>query len=102
MPFVDRCSFTASAAGTADFNVAAPSPGFLTPAVAGAVDASAYSYVAEQRDNAGGILAWEVGTGLWSTATNTLSRGVVTLSSSSNAKVSFGAPPRVMITALSN
>jgi hypothetical protein len=100
MPFVDRCSFTASAAGTADFNVGAPSPGFLTPAVAGAVDASAYSYVAEQRDNAGGILAWEVGTGIWSTGTNTLSRQVVTLSSSSNAKVSFGAPPRVSITLL--
>jgi hypothetical protein len=95
--WLDRCAFLAIFAGTADFVPSSPVPGFLTPAQANAVNGVSYRYAAEVRDGSNTIIAWEVGTGLWSSGT--LQRTTVEFSSNSNAKVNFAVAPVVMITA---
>ena len=97
MSLLNNVAFAAVAGGTADFGVALPKAGSLTPAQAGAVAGATYSYNARSADNS----QWEVGRGVYSTTGPTLSRATVLLSSASgNAKVSFVSPPTVMIDAL--
>lgn len=92
---LDACGFVASAGGSVDFVVNTAITGYQTPASAGAVNSTVYSYRAQSSD----LSQWENGTGPWAAGTNTLSRTTVT-ASSTGSKVSFTAPPNVYITAL--
>ncbi len=99
MAFVDRCIFLPTAGTTADFTVSSAITGYLTPAQAGAVNASVYSYAAEVRV-AGAITEWEVGQGAYTVSGTVLARTTVLFSSNSNAKVNFSTAPNVMLTVL--
>jgi len=94
---LNRCVFNADAAGTGDFVVDDAVSGYLTPSDAGAVNAASYSYSAESNEG----LEWEIGTTVYTAATNTFSRTPL-LSSNSNALVNFSTSPRVAITVLAN
>jgi hypothetical protein len=97
MAFLDRCIWTPAASGLADWAVVAPVQGYLTPALAGAVDGVLYGYAAELIDRS----QWQVGYGTWVAARNTLVRSVVKYSSSANnSEVNFSAPPIIRMTAL--
>lgn len=93
--FLNVACFTATSSGTGDFVVFSAVTGYQTPAAAGAINGTVYGYRAESAD----LSQWEVGTGAYTTGTNTLARTNV-LSSSTGSKVSFSASPRVAITAL--
>lgn len=99
MPLLDRCIFNSATQGTADFVVASPVTGFMTPAQANAVDGTQYHYAAQIVSTAG-IGQWEVGSGTYTAATTTLSRTSILFSSSSNTKVNFTTTPQVMFSAL--
>jgi hypothetical protein len=89
--FVDVCRFTPTAGGTGDFVVSAAATGYLTPANAGAVNGATYRYRAESAD----LTQWEVGYGVYASATTTLARTTILKSSNANAKVNFTNPPSV-------
>ncbi len=97
--FVDRCIFLPVSVGTGSFVVASAVNGFLTPFQANAVNMGTYSYSAELRDSNNVIQAWEVGTGIYTTSSTTLTRSPE-FSSNGNAVVSFTSPPQVRITVL--
>lgn len=94
MALLDRCVFTPVSAGLADFTVSAAVPGYRTPAQAGAVNGSAYSYVASSSDDS----IWEIGRGVYTGGV--LARTTVIGSSASGAKVNFVTQPTVAIDAL--
>jgi hypothetical protein len=94
--YVDACGFIPTAGGTTDFVVSAAVTGYQTPASAGAVNATVYSYRAESADKT----QWEDGYGAYTVASTTLARTTVT-ASSTGAKVNFSAAPNVFVTALS-
>ncbi len=48
--FVDACGFIPASSGTGNFVVSSAVTGYQTPASAGAVNASVYSYRAESSD----------------------------------------------------
>lgn len=96
--YVDACGFVAASAGTGDFVVSAAVLGYQTPASAGAVNASVYSYRAENAAKT----AWEEGFGAYTVGSVTLARTTVTANSLGNtSKVTFSDQPNVFITALS-
>lgn len=99
-PILDRSIFVPSAGTTADFTVSAAVAGYMTPSSAGAIDGTTYNYAAQLASATGAISDWEVGTGVFSTASSVLARTTVLYSSNSNSKVNFAAPPNVMIAAL--
>lgn len=94
---VDACIFIAASAGTGDFVVSAPKPGWRTPATAGAVNGDTYRYRAYSADQT----QWEVGTGVYTSGTTTLTRAVITDSSNAGAAVNFSAAPSVALTIFS-
>jgi hypothetical protein len=93
--FLDVVGFTAASSGTVDFVVSAAVLGYQTPATAGAVNATVYSYRAQSAD----LTQWEDGFGAYTVGSVTLARTTIVFSST-GAKVSFTAPPNVFITAL--
>ncbi|MBN9601817.1 MAG: hypothetical protein J0G33_02680 [Afipia felis] len=94
--YLDACGFNPVSGGTGDFVVSAAIAGYQTPASAGAVNSTVYSYRAQSSD----LSQWENGFGAYTTSTTTLARTTVT-ASSTGSKVSFTSPPNVYITALS-
>lgn len=92
--FLNRCYFAATSSGTGDFVVSAAVTGYMTPAQSGAGDGATYGYFAQSAD----LSQWEVGVGTYTVSTTTLARTTVSLSSNSNAKVSFSAAPNVGLT----
>ncbi|MGY4159031.1 hypothetical protein ACVINW_004873 [Bradyrhizobium sp. USDA 4461] len=95
--FLDACRFSPSTGGTADWLVAGPVGGYVTPTVAGAVNGRAYKYRAESAD----LSQWELGEGTWNASTGVLSRTTVLLNSSgTTSKVNFTVSPQVAVVAL--
>jgi hypothetical protein len=94
--FLNIARFTATSSGTGDFVVSSAVTGYQTPASAGAVNATVYSYRAESAD----LTEWEIGEGAYTTGTTTLARTTVHASTNGGAKVSFTAAPQVAVTAL--
>lgn len=94
--FLDACGFNPASGGTGDFVVSAAITGYQTPAGAGAVNGTIYSYRAQSTD----LSQWEVGFGAYTSGTTTLARTTV-VASSTGSKVNFSAPPSVYVTALS-
>jgi hypothetical protein len=93
--FVNACAFTPTAGGSGTWTVSAAITGYMTPANAGAVDGASYSYRAESADKS----QWEIGVGTYTASGTTLSR-TPSLSSNSNAAVSFSSAPNIYLTAL--
>lgn len=91
---LDRCMFVPTAGGTADFTVSTAVTGYMTPATAGATNATTYYYGAESSDKS----QWELGLGTYSTSGPTLARTTILFSSNANAKTNFTNPPNVFIT----
>lgn len=83
--------FNPVSAGTADFVYSSAVTGYRAATVL--TNGKVYRYRAESAD----LSEWEFGTGIWSTATNTLSRNTVNFSST-GSKVSFTLAPQVAIT----
>jgi hypothetical protein len=94
---VDACIFVAASAGTGSFVVASAKPGWRTPAQASAADGATYRYRAFSDDQS----QWEVGTGVYTVGTTTLTRAVILGSSNANAAVNFSAAPNVALTVFS-
>lgn len=90
--FVDGCRFKSSVSGTANFIVDTNAQGFQTPVNAGAVNGSTYRYRAESRD----LLQWEIGTTVYTAATQTFTRTPI-FSSNANQKVNFTRAPEVAL-----
>ena len=98
--FLNRAIFNAASAGTGSFVISSAVTGYMTPAQAGAIDQAGYGYAAQIVDGSGNITAWEIGTGVYTVSTTTLTRTVLN-SSNSNTTVNFASAPQVMMTALS-
>jgi hypothetical protein len=94
--FVNACVFTPVSSGTVDFVVSAAVTGWQTPVSAGAVDGATYRYRAASTDGT----QWEIGTGIYTVSTTTLTRATVT-ASSTGSKVSFTSSPQVTLTIFS-
>jgi hypothetical protein len=95
--FLDVCKFTAASNGTGDFVVAAAVTGYQTPAGAGAVNGTVYSYRAESAD----LTQWEVGYGAYTVGSVTLARSTVLFNSSgTTARISFTVAPSVGVVLL--
>lgn len=93
--FVDRCRFNAASGGTGSLVVASAVTGYMTPAQAGAVNGTLYSYAAQSADNT----SWEIGTGTYTVSGTVLTRSP-TFSSNANALVNFAVAPAVTLTPL--
>lgn len=94
MAFLNRCVFTPTAGGVADFTLSAALPGYMSPVQAGAVNGTTYHYVAESPDKQ----TWEIGLGTWNSGI--LARTTVLWSSTGGPKVSFQGIPTVAIDAI--
>lgn len=94
---VDACIFVAASGGTGSFVVSAPVPGWRSPAQAGAVNGETYRYRAYSADQT----QWEIGTGVYTSGTTTLTRAVITDSSNAGAAVNFTVAPSVALTIFS-
>lgn len=95
--FLDVCRFSPSTGGTADWLVAGPVGGYVTPSAAGAVNGRLYKYRAESAD----LSQWELGEGTWNASAGVLSRTTVLFNSSgTTSKVNFAATPQVAVVAL--
>lgn len=94
---VDACIFIPAAGGTVDFVVSAAKQGWRMPSGAGAVNGGTYYYRAYSDDQT----EWEIGRGVYTVGTTTLTRAVITDSSNSGSKTAFTLPPNVALTAFS-
>src|SRR3569833_1514200 len=95
--FLDAVRFNATAGGLTDWTFLSAVTGYQAPTTASAVNGRAYKYRAESAD----LSQWEIGEGIWTSATGVLSRAtVLTNSLGTNAKVNFTVPPQVGIVAL--
>jgi hypothetical protein len=95
--FLDVCRFTAVSSGTGSFVVSAAVTGYQTPASANAVDGATYRYRAESSD----LSQWEVGYGVYTSGTVTLTRATVLFNSSGGASaINFSAAPQVAVVLL--
>lgn len=92
--FVNGCVFTAASAGTGSFVVSAAVTGWQTPAQAGASNGATYRYRAYSADNA----QWEIGSGVYTTGTVTLTRALIEASSNGGAATNFTLPPAIALT----
>lgn len=88
--------FTPTSGGTGTWTVSAAVTGYMTPAQAGAVNATTYYYGAENSTKT----EWEIGLGTYTVSGTTLARTTVLYSSNSNAAVNFTNPPNVFVTLL--
>src|SRR5271154_5374170 len=96
--YLDACGFNPTSSGTGNFVVSASITGYQTPASAGAVNSTIYSYRAESSDKT----QWEEGFGAYTVSSTTLARSTITANSSGGTSaISFTAAPNVFITALS-
>lgn len=96
--FLDACGFIPASSGTGNFVVSAAVQGYQTPAGAGAVNGTIYSYRAESSDKT----QWEEGFGTYTVSSTTLARTTITANSSGGTTaINFSAAPNVFITALS-
>jgi hypothetical protein len=93
---LDRCMFVPTSGGTGTWTVSSAVTGYMTPAQAGAVNATTYYYGAESSDKS----QWELGLGTYTVSGTTLARTGVLYSSNANAVVNFTNPPNVFITLL--
>lgn len=94
--FVDVCRFNATAAGTGSFVVSSAVLGYQTPAQANAANGKTYRYRAESAD----LTQWEVGFGVYTSGSVTLTRTVLFNSSGGTSAINFLAPPQVALTLL--
>ncbi|CCE00926.1 hypothetical protein [Bradyrhizobium sp. STM 3809] len=95
--FLDICRFLPTAGGTTDWTYAAVVQGYQSPAAAGAVNGRLYKYRAESAD----LTQWEIGEGVYTSSTATLSRSTILFTSAgTTAKINFTAAPQVAIVAL--
>jgi hypothetical protein len=95
--YVDVCRFVPTAGSTTDWTVSAAVTGYMTPAQAGALGGSQYSYRAESAD----LSQWEIGFGTYNSGAGVLSRGTVLFNSAgTTAKINFSVAPQVAIVAL--
>jgi len=92
--FVNGCVFTATSAGTGSFVVSAAVTGWQTPAQAGASNGATYRYRAYSADNT----QWEIGSGVYTTGTVTLTRVLIEASSDGGSATNFTLPPAVALT----
>lgn len=96
--YLDACGFIPASSGTGDFVVSSAITGYQTPADAGAVNSTVYSYRAESADKS----QWEEGFGAYTVSTTTLARGTITANSSGDTSaIDFSAAPNVYIVAAS-
>lgn len=101
--WLDGVLFTPTLGGTTDWVVSAAVQGYMTPALAGAVNGKKYKYRAESAD----LSQWEVGEGVYASGTTTLPRTTVLYNSSgtgtaagqsgAGTKISFSTVPSVGI-----
>jgi hypothetical protein len=106
--FLDVCRFNPTSNGTGSFVVSSAVNGYQTPALAGAVDGATYRYRAESAD----LTQWEVGTGVYTVSTITLTRatalynssgtGTGTGQSGAGTKISFTLVPQVGLVLLAD
>src|SRR5882762_5083484 len=89
-PFASLVRFNPTTGGTADFVVSSAVAGYQTPASAGAVNGTTYTYRAESAD----LSQWELGRGAYTSASVTHARTTI-LFSSTGSKVNFSAAPQV-------
>jgi len=94
--FVDRVIFQATATGTGDFVESSAATGYQTVELANGVNGAQYSYAAENVART----EWEVGRGIWTTATKTLTRVPLFTSGGTTAATAFTSAPKVMLTVL--
>jgi hypothetical protein len=95
--FLDCCRFIPASNGIGSFVVASAVGGYQTPASANAVNGAIYRYRAESAD----LTQWEVGYGVYTAATATLTRSTVLFNSSGGTSaINFTAVPQVAIVAL--
>lgn len=94
--YLNVCRFRAASAGTGSFVVASAVTGYRTPANAGAIDGATYRYRAENVD----LTQWEIGTGVYTVSTATLTRTVIANSDSSASAINFTNAPQVGIVLL--
>jgi len=96
--YLDACGFIPASSGTGSFVVSSAITGYQTPASAGAVNSTVYSYRAESSDKS----QWEEGFGAYTVSTTTLARSTITANSSGGTSaINFSAAPNVFITAMS-
>jgi len=94
--YLDACGFIPASTGTGNFVVSSAVTGYQTPASAGAVNATVYSYRAESADKS----QWEEGFGAYTVSGTTLARSTITANSSGGTTaINFSAAPNVYITA---
>jgi hypothetical protein len=100
--WVDRCIYVSVSGGTGSFVTSAAVEGYLTPSGAGATDGTTYHYAAQLMDPATGLPSeWEVGTGVYTSATHTLTRAVIEFNSdNTNTAHNFSSAPNIMLTIL--
>jgi hypothetical protein len=94
--FADVVKFTATAGSTANFAVSAAVTGYQTPAAAGAVTASQYSYRAESAD----LTQWEIGQGTYTSSNTTITRTPLFNSVGGSSAINFTVAPQVGFVAL--
>ena len=104
--FVDVCRFNPTLGGTTDWTFSSAVNGYQSPASAGIVNSSQYSYRAESSD----LTQWEIGSGTYNTGTGVLARTTVLYNSSATGtgagqsgagtKINFSTVPQVAIVAL--
>ena len=97
LDFINGCVFIASSGGMGPFVVDSAAPGWRTPVQAAAQDGKEYRYRAFSLDQT----EWEAGTGVYTAATQTLTRAVVAASSLAGATVNFSVQPIVALTMFS-
>lgn len=96
--YLDACGFIPASSGAGNFVVSSAITGYQTPASAGAVNSTVYSYRAESADKS----QWEEGYGAYTVSTTTLARSTITANSSGGTSaINFSAAPNVFIVGLS-
>lgn len=93
MTLVNLARMTTATTGTGTITLAAAAPGFLTFAAAGVTDGATVSYGIEDGTSR------EVGTGVYTAATKTLTRSVVN-STNGGSAISLSGSAQVFVTAL--
>ena len=95
--FLDVCRFNPVSNGSGSFVVSTAVTGYQTPASAGATNGATYRYRAESSD----LSQWEVGYGVYTSSTTTLTRATILYNSSGGTSaINFTNAPQVAIVAL--